>query len=168
MSLEIACPKCGRIYERCREALSGPYCECPPQRITYASDTAMTTTNTPLTDAVSKAIGRHLAEYASRRSEGQHGTLADAAFDIGVELDAVRTLETRLHAAEELLRGAQAVVRDLVYVGSGDMDPVSVAYDNNIVESAEQRAPDVCARIAAHLANAANPASATTTKETQP
>jgi hypothetical protein len=119
----------------------------------------MTPTNTPLTDAVSKAIGRHLAEYASRRSEGQHGTLADAAFDIGVELDAVRTLETRLHAAEKLLREAAPFV-------SGFRTATSRAGVASLSDAMQMK--DIENRIAAHLANAVDPASATTTKETRP
>jgi hypothetical protein len=128
----------------------------------------MTPTNTPLTDAVAKAIGRHLAEYASRRSEGQHGTLADTAFDIGVELEAIRTLETRLHAAEELLRRAEDGLNRWTHghVEESSKIVCTCCERHNCAEDCE--CSKLLSDLAAHLASAANPASATTTKETRP
>lgn len=70
--------------------------------------------------------------------------------------DAAKTIIARHCASdaegERLLREAADMLRDLMYTGVGDMDAVSITYDNNIVDSAERRAPELERRIRTHLA----------------
>lgn len=95
----------------------------------------MSTTNTPLTDA---------AEFHTRELDIDGDVLEQAV----VRSDFARALETRLHAAEELLREAWGwLPRECHYTSAKGVPTMLI---NNISR-----------HFAAHLANA------TTTKETQ-
>jgi hypothetical protein len=107
----------------------------------------MSTSNTPLTDA------------ASKRFDILHCTGSDYDPPTGMyvaKLD-MHLLELRLHAAEELLREAAPFV-------SGFRTATSRAGVASLSDAMQMK--DIENRIAAHLANAVDPASATTTKET--
>lgn len=116
----------------------------------------MKTSNTPLTDAASKRFDLlHCTGSDYDLPAGMYVARLDMhLLELRTKLD-MDFLKLRLHAAEELLREAQGFVHeqadDEAFWDDGDGD--------RTVRNLE-------ARIHAHLANAANPSSATTTKET--
>lgn len=127
----------------------------------------MSTRDTPLTDARVRRVRIEnedscCAIYVKVDEVPYEGDLVDADF--------ARSLETRLNAAEELLRKLVRVadIMDL-YLGAPCFNKHPVP-DDRVVLYVEHGSDSVeitlgeCRAIRAHLANAANPASAT--KET--